>query len=164
MLGVSLLSLTPLFYKIRKGERIIRAGDRVTPEQHFILQEIARYQKRSVALQSSLGLALLIAAILGIFVLDLRRYRPAVLTDLSQLLLLAILICGTILIVEFFHFLLGSFVDRFAGLEPSPIIYALPVAAGAMLTTLLFASCWRMRWNRPRGSSQNRLRPGLRAW
>lgn len=134
----SLAGIKPLFYKIQKGERILRAGDRVTPEQQFILQEIAQYQKRSVALQISLGLALLVAAILGVFVLDLRRYRPAFLTDLSQSLLLAILICGTILIVEFFHFLLGSFVDRFSGLEPATIIYALPVAAGAMLTTLLF--------------------------
>jgi cyclic-di-AMP phosphodiesterase PgpH len=133
----SLAGIKPLFYKIRKGELILRAGDRVTPEQHFILQEIAQQQKRTVTFQRIVGLFLLVAAILGIFILDLRRYRPAFLTDLSQALLLAVLISVTIVIIEFSHFLFGAFVDRFTGLDPATITYALPLAAGAMLTTLL---------------------------
>lgn len=133
----SLAGIKPLFYIIRKGEMILRAGDRVTPEQYFILQEIAQHQKRTVFFQTIAGLFLLVATILGLFVLDLRRYRPSFLTDLSQSLLLTVLISVTILAIEFSHFLLGAFVDRFTGLDPGAITYALPFAAGAMLTTLL---------------------------
>jgi len=133
----SLAGIKPLFHIIQKGDLILRAGDRVTPEQHFILQEIAQHQKRTVFFQTSAGLFLLVATILGIFVLDLRRYRPVFLTDLSQSLLLSVLIIVSILAIEFSHFLLGAFVDRFTDLEPATITYALPLAVGAMLTTLL---------------------------
>src|SRR3990172_7049489 len=94
----SLAGIKPLFYKIRNGELILRAGDRVTPEQKLILDEVAQYQKKSVVLQISLGLALLVAAVLGVFVLDLRRYKPAFLNDGSRSLLLAVLIIVTILV------------------------------------------------------------------
>ncbi|MFQ5455833.1 MAG: HD family phosphohydrolase [Nitrospirota bacterium] len=132
------LSMRPLYYKVKKGEVILKAGERVTDDKEIILQEISKYQKGSFLIQILSGLFILVASVLYVFYTDIRRYKPYYLKDIPKFLLLCILFSGTIIIAKFLHFLLWAFVDTFPSIDPNTIIFAIPVAAGAMLATLLF--------------------------
>ena len=51
-------NVKPLFYKIRKGETILKNGQRVTEEHITILEEINKYQRKSYLFQVFLALFL----------------------------------------------------------------------------------------------------------
>lgn len=130
--------LHPLYFKIKKGEIILKRGDRITEEQMPILEKIARYQKRNSLIQLLTGLFLIVFIIIYIFYLDLKRYKPSFASDPAKLFLLGIIITTTILISKLSYFLLGAFADRFYNIDISTTIFAIPAAVGAMLITILF--------------------------
>jgi len=131
-------SVKPLYYKVKKGELLFRAGDRVAHEDRPIMEELSKYQKRELVLRVLIGLLIMVTAILSIFYLDILRYRAPMTRDLSKLLLLGILLTGTIAVSKFSYFLMTAFADKFPMVDPASIVYAIPVTAGAMLSTLLF--------------------------
>ena len=131
-------AVKPLYYKVMKGELLFRAGERVAYEDRPILEELSKYQKKGLVLRVLVGLLIMVTAVLSILYLDIRRYRAPMIRDLSKLLLLGVLLAGTIAVSKFSYFLLTAFADKFPTVNPASIVYAIPVAAGAMLTTLLF--------------------------
>ncbi|MBI3994947.1 MAG: HDIG domain-containing protein [Nitrospirae bacterium] len=131
-------SVKPLYYKVKKGERLFRAGERVAHEDRPILQELSKYQQKGFVARILVGLAILVTAVLAILYLDIRRYRAPLTRDLPKLLLLGILLVGTIAVSKFSYFLMTAFADQFPSIDPASSIYAIPVTVGAMLITLLF--------------------------
>ncbi len=131
-------ALHPLYYKIKRGEIILKRGDRITEDQMPILEKIARYQRKNSVTQMLSGLFLIVLIIIYIFYLDLKRYKPSIAKDPIKLSLLGIIITTTILISKLSYFLLGAFADRFYNIDISTIMFAIPAAIGAMLVTILF--------------------------
>lgn len=131
-------SVKPLYYKVKKGDRLFRAGERVAHADRPILQELSKYQQKGFVARILIGLAVLVTAVLAILYLDIRRYRAPLTRDFPKMLLLGILLIGTIAVSKFSYFLLTAFADKFPWIDPASIIYAIPVTAGAMLITLLF--------------------------
>ena len=84
-----------------------------------------------------IGLAVIVTTLLSILYLDIRRYKPSITADPGKLLLLGLLLTGTLAADRFVFFLLQTFTDRFPGIEPASTLFALPTAAGALLTTML---------------------------
>ncbi|HEY4484843.1 MAG TPA: HDIG domain-containing metalloprotein [Nitrospiria bacterium] len=134
----AITAVNPLYLKVNKGTLIFRAGDRVAAEDLPVLAELARYQRTGFRAQSLIGLAALAAAILAVMYLDIRRYHAVLTRSQSKMVLVSLLLVGTIALSRFSHFLVGAFADRFPTLDPSTLVYAVPVATGAMLVTLLF--------------------------
>ncbi len=131
-------AVKPLYYKIKKGELMFRAGERVAHEDLPILQELSKYQQKGFVARILIGLVILVTAILSILYLDIRRYRAPLTRDFPKMFLLGILLIGTVAVSKFSYFLLTAFADKFPWIDPASIIYAIPVTAGAMLITLLF--------------------------
>ncbi len=126
------------YYKIKRGEIILKRGDRITEDQMPVLEKIARYQRKNSVTQMLSGLFLIVLIIIYIFYLDLKRYKPAIAKDPIKLSLLGIIISTTILISKLSYFLLGAFADRFYNIDISTIMFAIPAAIGAMSITILF--------------------------
>jgi putative nucleotidyltransferase with HDIG domain len=84
-----------------------------------------------------IGLFALVATLLGILYLDIRRYKTPLTADPGKLTLLGLILLGTLAADRFVAFLLQTFIVRFPDIDPASILFALPTAAGAMLTTLL---------------------------
>jgi cyclic-di-AMP phosphodiesterase PgpH len=131
-------SVKPLYYNVKKGELLFRAGERVAHEDRSILQELSKYRQKGYAARILIGLAVLVTAVLLILYLDIRRYRSAMTRDIPRMLLLSTLLIGTISVSKFSNFLLTAFADKFPSLDSGSVIYAIPVTCGAMLVTLLF--------------------------
>ena len=128
---------TTLSFKITKGELIIESGHRVTEKAVRILEEIARREGIGNRLNAYLGLTMLVLALLYLFYRDIRRYRPALIRDTKKIFLLAFLLLSTVTLSYVTKFIYTLLADRLL-LDIETTGFALPVAAGAMLISLLF--------------------------
>jgi putative nucleotidyltransferase with HDIG domain len=128
---------TVFSYKVNKGEVIVEAGHRVSEKAARILEEIARREGIGNRQYAYLGLTVLILLFFYLFYRDIKRYRPALITDTRKLFLLAFLLLVTIIVTQFAKYIFSLVADKFL-LDSITIGFAMPVAAGAMLVCLLF--------------------------
>jgi len=127
---------TTLSFKINKGELIVESGHRATERSVRILEEIARREGIGNRLNAYLGLSLLILALFYLFYRDIKRYRPSLIPDTRKIFLLAFLLLTTISLSYVTKFIYSLLADRLL-LDIETTGFALPVAAGAMLVSLL---------------------------
>ena len=127
---------TLLFARINRGEVIAEAGKRITDRSAAIIAEIARREGIGNRLYAYAGLTLLILLVFYLFYRDVKRYRPALASDRRKIILLAFLLVVTIIVSQFSRTIMLLIADAFA-LDAATVGFALPVASGAMLVSLL---------------------------
>jgi len=113
----------PIRLRKMEGETIVREGEIISAEQGKILQELGLLNQ-GVDTKRAFGLILLAIGIFGIAGAYLYRYQANVYNSPRLILLLGIILMAVILTA------------KFVSVFPSP--YLTPVAAAAMLTTILF--------------------------
>jgi len=91
-----------------------------------------------VSLQKLAGGALITFVLLVILYRDILRYKPSYLSSYNMLFLLALMIISTLTIGRFFEYLLRNLSIGTGFISPETAVYGIPIAAGAMLVTLLF--------------------------
>ncbi len=127
---------TATSFTVNKGELIVESGHRVTDRAASILGELGRREGISNRLHAYAGLAGLVLIIFYLFYRDIRRYRPALIRDTKKILLLAFLLLLTIAVSEAAKQVFSLLADKLR-LDFMTIGFVLPVAAGAMLVSLL---------------------------
>ncbi len=127
---------TTISYRVIKDEVIVEAGQRVTERDASILEEIARREGFGNRFHAYCGLAALLLVLFYLFYRDIDHYRPALIRDTKKILLLAFLLLTTIVLAQFSDTIFTLLADKLH-LDIVTIGFALPVAAGAMLTSLL---------------------------
>jgi cyclic-di-AMP phosphodiesterase PgpH len=127
---------TVLFARVNRGEMIAEAGKRITDRSAAIIAEIARREGIGNRLYAYAGLTLLILLVFYLFYRDIKRYRPALAGDRRKIILLAFLLVVTIIVTQFSRAIMLLIADAFA-LDAATVGFALPVASGAMLVSLL---------------------------
>ena len=127
---------TLLFARVNRGEVIAEAGKRITDRSAAIIAEIARREGIGNRLHAYAGLTLLILLVFYLFYRDVKRYRPALAGDRRKIILLAFLLAVTIIVSQFSRTIMLLIADAFA-LDAATVGFALPVASGAMLVSLL---------------------------
>jgi putative nucleotidyltransferase with HDIG domain len=85
-----------------------------------------------------IGGALIAAVLLFILYRDIMRYKPAYINNYGTLSLLVLMFVGTLLIGRSFEYLLQHLSTGLGFLAVDTAIFGMPIAAGAMLVTLLF--------------------------
>lgn len=124
-------------YKISKGELIVESGRRVSDKAALVLAEIAHREGIGSRPHAYAGLCVLLLVFFYLFYRDIKRYRPALLDDTKKIFLLAFLLLMSIVVLQLFRQVFYLVADRLH-LDVDTIGFALPVAAGAMLVSLLF--------------------------
>lgn len=81
---------------------------------------------------------LLSALLYWILYRDILRYKPLYMRKFSMLILLGFMIVGTLLLSRLSHYVLLTLLKGFESLAFEGAVYGMPIAAGAMLITLLF--------------------------
>ena len=89
--------------------------------------------------QEMAGAFLVVFLLLTVFYRDMARYKPKFLQAGKSLLLLGLLVAATLLFCRLSGFLLYGLSKGFR-LPAGSVVYAIPVASGAMLAMLLFDS------------------------
>jgi putative nucleotidyltransferase with HDIG domain len=85
-----------------------------------------------------IGGALIAFVLLSILYRDIMRYKPAYINNYNMLLLLGLMIVNTLIIGRFFDYLLQNLSKGIGSIGADTAQFGIPIAAGAMLVTLLF--------------------------
>ncbi len=122
--------------------RIPSAAPRIQPVYfHIALFSLAASfaLMTSFRVQNLVGSFLVTFLLMAVFYRDMARYKPKFLLAGKNLLLLGLLVVATLLFSRLSGFLLQGMAKGFR-LPPGSVVYAIPIASGAMLAMLLFDS------------------------
>ena len=126
-------SVKPFFFKVKKGEIFIREGARITPEQLLKLSAQYKYLKQKRMLGRVPAMAVLLAFLLvSMYQLGLRKSRSTD-SEIRDLLLNAVMLLAIFFVVIAFNSVAIETARGFHFFSPRALLYAIPVAGGAML-------------------------------
>jgi putative nucleotidyltransferase with HDIG domain len=131
-------AIKPVFFQIKRGEMIVREGERVREEHIARLKALAFGKRRGDPVSAVAGTALFVTCVVIFGLLYLRQFRAKVPWDSQALLLLALLLVGNILAVRAFMVIAQALVESFPVVETGIILYALPVTVGGILVAIFF--------------------------
>ena len=133
-------AVQPILIQVKKGEIIVREGERVSADQVAKLTALRAQGSREVLIGQMVGL------LLGCFVLifiahrygqrNIRKYRP----ENRDLLFLAGTLVGMVLLLKLGSFIATAVGSAFPYIEPAAYYYVLPFAAGAMVVRIVLNS------------------------
>lgn len=104
----------------------------------LIIHDVALTGHAQIGLAHFFGSLLVSMLILFIFFKDIKRYKPVFYSDRKMMGLLSLLLVGTLLVSRIFVFLLSGLHRGFDLPFGDSFMFGIPIAAGAMLITLIF--------------------------
>jgi putative nucleotidyltransferase with HDIG domain len=130
----------PVLFQIKKGEMLVREGERIT-EGHLVkLQKLEASRKKANVLLITVGLFCLILMIIYlVYTFSTRNIRKISLSS-RDLLFVSLNLIMTVLALKFLVFVSESIEGKFLTVPSSSYYYLFPVAAGAMLTRIVINS------------------------
>jgi hypothetical protein len=131
-------AVKPVFFQVKRGEMIIREGERVREEHIPRLRALASGKRGGDPVSAVAGTAIFVAVVVIFGLLYLRQLRPRVSWDSQALLLLAVLLVGNILCVRAFMVVAQALAESFPVMESGILLYALPVTVGGILVAIFF--------------------------
>ena len=133
-------SVSPVLFKVQKGEMIVRLGDRISAEQSQKLQKIFQDNRGSNRFFTAIGL---LAIILTLFYFpyrfacrNIRKFNP---TN-KDILTLSLLIVGSFLFFKTALLVTHNIGSAFPRIETNIYYYLFPFAAGAMIIRVIMNS------------------------
>ena len=129
-------SVTPFYFKVKKGEMLVREGERITTEHLLKLREHSKFHKRKEVLSRVPAMALVIGFLISaMYVVGLMSGRSKR-SELRDLLFNALTLLTIFLVVMAGHFVSEEMARGFPYFTPMALVFAIPVASGAMLTSV----------------------------
>ncbi|HXH12280.1 MAG TPA: HDIG domain-containing protein [Alphaproteobacteria bacterium] len=134
----ALEAVKPVYFQVKRGEMLIREGERVREEHIPRLKALAAEKRSADPFSSVGGTAIFATLVVGFGLLYLRHLQPKIMWDSQALLLLAVLLVGNLLAIRAFMIVAHAWVESFPVVEEGIITYALPLAAGGILVAIFF--------------------------
>jgi hypothetical protein len=132
--------IKPVLFQVKKGEMIIREGERISEDQIKKLKALREMGSDSNILRTLFGL--LLCTTLLLFVshrfarVNIRKYRP----NTRDLCFLASTIIAQFLLVKVAIFISSALESAFPYIDSNSYYYIFPFAAGAMLVRIVLNS------------------------
>jgi len=130
-------SVKPSFFQIKKGEMIIREGEKATESQVTKLNELIKIMKQENVFLSLAGLSMIILLTMLMLFLFIQRCRPAIARNIKTLILIALIILVAVFFNKTLVYIVNGLSATVSQIEHSSYFYAFPFAAAAMLTAIL---------------------------
>jgi hypothetical protein len=131
-------AIKPVFFQVKRGEMIIREGERVRDEHIPKLRALASGKRLGDPISAVAGTAIFVTVVVIFGLLYLRHMRPRVAWDSQALLLLAILLVVNVVAIRAFMVVAHALVESFPIVESGVFLYALPLTAGGILVAIFF--------------------------
>jgi putative nucleotidyltransferase with HDIG domain len=130
----------PVLIRIKKGRNLIRAGDEVEARERMLLEQLMTLQRPRRLLGEFVGIFLIVSFFLFTIWQYFLVYQSGQKKKRNRYLLVALILCGTLLVTKIFiamgDVLVGSL--RIEELQdPLNFYFLAPLALGAILTILL---------------------------
>ncbi|MDI6686720.1 MAG: HDIG domain-containing protein [Desulfobacterales bacterium] len=130
--------IKPVLYRIKAGEMLLREGERVTEVQLLKLKTLQTHIKNKQILATSIGASMLLLCLLIItYIIHINPQSRKALNDNKNLLFIASMLVTFIFIARISSSLSGVLTQNtLFSVSSSPILYGVPLAAGAMIVCL----------------------------
>ncbi len=132
-----LKSVKPVYFQTKKGEMIVREGERVREDQAVKLAALRTRSHQSTPIIFLSGVTVLILLLLYLMFVYLKKFRTQIVENPNQVYLLAVILIITSLISRLFIFLSNALSAFTPQINVSAYSYAIPFALGGMLVTVL---------------------------
>ncbi len=130
-------AVKPAFFQIKKGEMIIREGERAKADQVEKLNALMRLKKEENVFKTILGLCIITGFILMMLFIFLKRFRPKQAAKFKNLVLIAFCILITMGIMRIFLFIAHGLPSTIPIIPPQSYYFAFPFAAAALIIAIL---------------------------
>jgi putative nucleotidyltransferase with HDIG domain len=133
----ALAEIRPVFSQIKKGDILVREGEKITETQLAKIQMDTHTRKGVEALLNSVGLALLWG--LFIYMAHLTAFQGGLIPsgNLKDLIFLTILLAFSFLVIRTADYLAQFMTEGFPRFKPHSLLLAMPIAAAPMMTSLV---------------------------
>lgn len=129
-------SVKPFYFKVKKGEMLIREGERVTPSHLLRLSEQYKFLKQKEMLGQAPAMAVLIGFLLSTMYLVGLLNNRAGKAGVKDLLFWALTLLAILLVVIAFNLVAYEVARGVHLFAPRALLFAIPVASGAMLVSV----------------------------
>jgi putative nucleotidyltransferase with HDIG domain len=129
-------SVKPTYYKIKKGEMLVREGELIESDHLLKLSEQARMQTRVSTLARVPAMTILIACLFSVMYLVGFKGTKAFNGDGKNLLFSAMMLFGIFVFIWIHNFLAEEVARGFDFFTKRTLLFAMPVACGAMLISI----------------------------
>jgi putative nucleotidyltransferase with HDIG domain len=130
----------PVYFQIKRGEVILRAGDRVQEEHLLKIKALRKAQERTHLLAILIGMGLLTFLILGsLYQFSTQNIRKIALSQ-KDLLFFSTALLGIIALLKLFQLSTDILGGEFFSIPSSSYLYLFPIAMGAMLVRIVLNS------------------------
>ncbi len=120
-------------YRIKRGEVIVRAGDKITDAQERRLQQLHGDKHPGNLLATWAGYFILSGLVLFSAYVFVVEFWPQYVAKTKDLAVVAIVLIGSFVMIKLYSILATSLANSFYYFDPSTFILAAPVAAGGIL-------------------------------
>ena len=131
-------AVKPVFFQVKKGEMIVREGQKLGKEQVIKLQMQAQGKVQRGAIFMMLGTALLGGLLIWLAVSVADRYIEQYTARTKDLVFMAAVLTTLLVLAKLSVGVATAISSAFPFISNAAIFYLLPMAAGAMLVTIFF--------------------------
>ena len=129
-------SVKPVYFKIKKGEMLVREGEIINPEHLLKLEEEYKSSSWKAMIGRTSAMVLLVAFLLSATcIMGLMSDDPSR-EDVKDTLFCALTVLAIFLVAMSSQLVSEEFARGFSFLTPRALFFAIPVAAGAMLISI----------------------------
>ncbi len=132
--------VNPVYLQIKRGEVILRAGDRVQEEDLLKIQALRKAKERTHLLTIAIGMGFLIFLVLSsLYQFSTQNIRKVALSQ-KDLLFCSTTLVGIIAFLKLFQMSTDVLGGEFFSIPSSSYLYLFPIATGAMLVRIVLNS------------------------
>jgi cyclic-di-AMP phosphodiesterase PgpH len=132
--------INPVYFQVKRGEVILRAGDRVQEEHLLKINALKKAQERTHLLAMIIGMGLLTFLILAsLYQFSTQNIRKIALSQ-KDLLFFSTTLLGIIAFLKLFQVMIDALGGEFFSIPSSSYLYLFPIATGAMVVRIVLNS------------------------
>lgn len=130
----------PVYFQMKRGEVILRPGDRVYEDHLLKIRALKKAQERTHLLAMIIGMGLLTFLILAsLYQFSIQNIRKIALSP-KDLLFFSTTLLGLIAFLKLFQLMIDVLGGEFFSIPSSSYLYLFPMATGAMLIRIVINS------------------------
>jgi putative nucleotidyltransferase with HDIG domain len=129
-------SVTPIYFKVKKGEMIVREGEKITPTHLLKLETGAALQERYPQRGMAIAMSVIIGILLALSYQVLLRARNPLQGNSRSMLFTSSTLLLMFLVVLLYQVVAGEVARGFHFFTIYSLLFALPVPLGAMLVSI----------------------------
>ena len=132
--------ISPVYFQVKRGETILRSGDRIQEEHLLKIKALQKAQQRTHLLAMIIGMGLLTFLILAsLYQFSTQNIRKIALSQ-KDLLFFSSSLLGIMALLKLFQLITDVLGGEFFSIPSSSYLYLFPIATGAMLVRIVLNS------------------------